>query len=163
MKKPAWLLLLFALTACKERAGPGIVQRAQFGIFFGGQVQEREQIPFEASRAHQIQGFRLEFRAPLERDLAIEWEINRPRTSQKRPRETAASDERLVQLGQAQARAGQARFDQVLPFKPGDPLGVWNIRVLAGGQLVIDRRVLVYDGDERARAERDAGATPAAR
>jgi hypothetical protein len=160
--KCAWLLLMLVLTACNERAAPGLVQRAQFGIFFGGQVQEREQIPFEASRAAQIQGFRLEFRAPLDHDLAIEWEINRPRASQKRERRTAGAGERLVQLAQARARAGQTRFDQVLAFKPGDPLGVWNIRVLAGGQLVIDRRFLVYDKEERARAERDAGAVPGA-
>ena len=157
--KRVWLALFLALAACRERAAPapGVVQRAQFGIFFGGQVQEREQIPFEASRARQVQGFRLDFRAPLERDLGVEWEINRPRASQKGLHKTTASGERLVQLGQAQARAGQTRFEQVLPFEPGDPLGVWNIRVLVGGQLVIDRRFLVYDEEARARAERDAG------
>lgn len=155
--KRVWLLLFLVLTGCKEPAAARVVRRAQFGIFFGGQVQEREQIPFEPSRARQLQGFRLDFGEPLQRDLAIEWEINRPRTSQKRPGGAADPDERLVQLDRAEARAGQARFEQVLPFKPGDPLGVWNIRVVAGGQLVLDRRFLVYDEDERARAERDAG------
>jgi hypothetical protein len=155
--KRVWLLLFLALPACEERATAGLVKRAQFGIFFGGQVQEREQIPFEPSRASQVQGFRLEFTAPLEADLAVEWEINRPRGSQKSARSAPQQSDRLVQLGQARARAGQTRFDQVLPFKPGDPLGVWNIRVLAGGQLAIDRRFLVYDKEERARAERDAG------
>ena len=161
--KRAWLLLSLAFTACKEPAAAGVVERAQFGIFFGGQVQEREQVPFEPSRARQVQGFRLDFRAPLQRDLAIEWEINRPRTSQKRPGGAADGDERLVQLAHAQARAGQTRFEQVLSFEPGDPLGGWNIRVVAGGRLVLDRRFLVYDEEERARARRDAGATPSGR
>jgi hypothetical protein len=161
--KRLWLSMLVVLAGCQQRAREGSVERAQFGIFFGGQVQEREQIPFEPSRARQVQGFRLDFRAPLERDLAIEWEINRPRTSRKRASNAAASDERLVQLGQAQARAGQTRFEQVLTFKPGDPLGMWNLRVVADGQLVMDRRFLVYDEEERARAARDAGAEPGAR
>jgi hypothetical protein len=158
-----WLSMLVVLAGCQQRAREGSVERAEFGIFFGGQVQEREQIPFEPSRARQVQGFRLEFRAPLERDLAIEWEINRPRTSGKRAGNAQASEERLVQLGQAQARVGQTRFEQVLAFKPGDPLGVWNLRVVADGQLVMDRRFLVYDEEERVRAARDAGAAPGAR
>lgn len=158
-----WFSMLVVLAGCQQRPRAGSVERAEFGIFFGGQVQEREQIPFEPSRARQVQGFRLEFRAPLAEDLAIEWEINRPRTSRRRGSNAAASDERLVQLGQAQARAGQTRFEQVLPFKPGDPLGVWNLRVVADGQLVMDRRFLVYDEEERARSVRDAGVAPAAR
>jgi hypothetical protein len=45
--RAAWFVLVLGTVACRERAAPeGIVQRAQFGIFFGGQVQEREQIPF---------------------------------------------------------------------------------------------------------------------
>jgi hypothetical protein len=63
-----------------------------------------------------------------------------------------------VELGEAQARAGQTRFDELLPFKPGDPLGIWNVRVVVDQEVVIDRRVLVYDAPERERARQDAGA-----
>jgi hypothetical protein len=86
--------------------------------------------------------------------------VNRPRTSQKRQAKPSGKEERLVQLGQASVPSGQTRFEQALPFEPGDPLGVWNVRVVAGGQLVMDRRFLVYDAEERARAQRDAGVDP---
>ncbi|HMJ13775.1 MAG TPA: hypothetical protein VK524_20300, partial [Polyangiaceae bacterium] len=94
------MLVALVLLGCQERARPsGVVGRAEFGIFFGGQVQEREQIPFEPSRARQAQGFRLQFRAPLERELRIEWEINRPLVSQGQ--RSSASGERVVQMGEA--------------------------------------------------------------
>jgi hypothetical protein len=69
---------------------------------------------------------------------------------------------RKVQLGQARWRPGEAVFEQALPFLPGDPLGLWNIRVLVGSQVVMDRPFLVYDERSRnsrlrALQERDGG------
>ena len=60
--------------------------------------------------------------------------------------------------GKATIRAGLSRFDQVTPFEPGNPLGLWNARVVVGGELVIDRPFEVYDRAERVRAaSTDAG------
>jgi hypothetical protein len=49
----------------------------------------------------------------------------------------------------------------VLPFSPDDPLGLWNIRVLVGDQVVIDRPFVVYDAIERARRREAAADTDA--
>lgn len=159
----ALLVLVTLLTGCTRHTQPSSrIKRAQFGIFYGGQVQEREQIPFELDRTRQVQGIRIDFTEPLARPLKVTWEINRP--APRGPRSAAksapgtAGSERVVELGEAEAHAGQTRFDQLLPFKPGDPLGIWNVRVVVDQEVAIDRRVLVYDAAERARARRDAGA-----
>jgi len=144
------LSLLATTTSCEpptERQS--LVRRAQLGLFFGGQVQERDEIPFTLDRSKQTQGFRIDFVAPLTEPLAIRWEIDRPKVR---------GNGRVAELGADQARVGQERFDHELPFEPGHPLGTWNFRVIAGEQIVIDRPVLVYDARARRRAlkEREA-------
>jgi hypothetical protein len=163
MMRTVWAgLLLLSAPAC-DRIQPSedVVTRAAFGIFYGGQVQEREQIPFEVDRARQVQGIRVEFRQPLRREVKIAWEVNRPKHA--RPSAEArrrGSGDRIVELGEATAKLGQTRFEQLLPFQPGDPLGTWNVRVIVDGRLALDRRFLVYDAQERARAEREDGGRP---
>ncbi len=76
----------------------------------------------------------------------IRWEIDRPAPKNRG---------RQVSLDQASARAGATRFEQEVPFAPGDPLGTWNIRVTAGGEAAIDRPVLIYDAPARKRASRE--------
>jgi hypothetical protein len=150
--------LLLGLTGCKTQPQDGLVERAQFGIFFGGQVQEREQIPFELDRAKQVHGFRLEFREPLTTNMTVRWELDMP--VGERSAGSRHGNNRRVKLGTATARAGQKRLEQLLPFEPQDALGTWNIRVLAGDELAIDRPFLVYDAAQRRRVKRqlDAGA-----
>jgi hypothetical protein len=159
--KRAWLryaALLLLQLGCEPKArSEGLVRRAQFGVFFGGQVQEREQIPFEIDQARQVQGLRIDFVRPLPHPLKVSWEIDRPLPQRRATAKRRSENERVVEMGEARAQAGQARFDKVLPFKPGDPLGTWNIRVVLGQELVLDRRFLVYDADERARAQRADG------
>ncbi len=144
-------LLALSLAACERPKAPqGLVKQARFGIFFGGQIQEREQIPFELDRGKQTQGLRVEFSEPLPRPLKISWEINRPAGPRRAGTKAPATD-RNIESGSGEARVGQTRFEQLVPFKPGDPLGTWNIRVVAGDELVLDRRFIVYDERERAR------------
>jgi hypothetical protein len=46
----------------------------------------------------------------------------------------------------------------VLAFHPGDPLGVWNVRVVVRDKVVIDRPIEVFDAATRKRqAPRDGG------
>jgi len=145
------LAMLATATSCEppaERQGP--VRRAQLGLFFGGQVQERDEIPFTLDRSKQTQGFRIDFAAPLAAPLDIRWEIDRPKIR---------GNGRVAELGAGQARVGQERFDHELPFEPGHPLGTWNVRVIAGEQIVIDRPVLVYDARARRRALKDREAS----
>jgi len=151
--------LACSFIACESApAEQKLVQRAQFGIFYGGQVQERKEIPFELDRSKQEHGFRLDFAQPLREKAKVSWELDMPGSTRRvRDRRGRLGKGRLVQLGEAVVSAGRRRFDQVLPFQPGDPLGMWNLRVVARDQVVIDRPFLVYDAKARQRALRDSG------
>ncbi len=127
--KRAWLLLL-ALAAC-ERAPKSVVREAEFGVFFGGQVQELKAIPKQLDPARQRHGFRLVFVAPLDRDLKVSWEISLPQTDKNLPRPAL--------VGEALAKAGQSQLDVPFTFRPADPLGDWHARVTVDGQVAIDR------------------------
>ncbi len=147
------VLLVLCLSACFERtrANDGEV-RAQFGIFYGGQVQERQQIPFEIDAARQTFGFRLQLDPAPREALDIRWELamagaGRPR----RDSQGRLARPRKVLLGQARWRPGENTFEQPLPLSAGDPLGLWSVRVLVGARVVLDRPFLVYDALERSR------------
>lgn len=135
-----------------------LVERAQFGVFYGGQVQELDEIPFIIDRARQSHGFRLEFPRPLPQPVTVEWEVDMPGTSWGvRDGQNRIGQGRLVKLDRAIVLGSRSRFDQVLDFRPGDPLGTWNIRVLMEGRLLIDRSFLVYDPVARSRIREDGG------
>jgi hypothetical protein len=125
------LVALGLLVLACDRSAPGVVQTGEFGVFFGGQVQELKAIAKELDPARQQHGFRLTFRGPLEKDIAVSWEISRPATDKGGPR--AAS------VGQTTAKAGQGVLDVPLSFRPTDPLGSWHAKVTAAGVVVIDR------------------------
>jgi hypothetical protein len=158
--RAAWLCaaLALALAACRAEKPQSLVARAELGIFFGGQVQEREQIPFQLDRSKQTQGFRIDFSEPLAREVKIDWEIDRPaprvRTRKK------DEPERIVEIGGATARVGQTRFDHPIAFRPGEALGSWKVVVTADGQTVIDRSVLIYDPMTRRGEDADAAVRP---
>jgi len=144
-------LVAAALTACTPKPEqPKLVDRAVFGVFFGGQVQELSAIPFEIDRKKQTQGLRIDFTAPLAAPTKIHWEFDRPAPRGKRPSPTS----RVTQLGDAEARAGSERFEVPLELAPGDPLGEWNVRALVADELVIDQRFEVYSEARRAAKER---------
>ena len=138
------LLMAVAGGAC-EPASPaaGLIAEARLGIFYGGQVQERQELPRVFEAARQTQGFRLVFRRPLTADLKVRWQIEQPGASRAL---------HVTRLGEAVVHRGQSKLDQRLNFEAGDPVGLWNIRVLAGDELVIDRPWLVYDPVSRRRA-----------
>ena len=66
--RPLGLALLgLALAACQapgDPEAPGL--EAKFGVFYGGQVQELDDIPLSLDSARQRQGFRLELTPPPE-------------------------------------------------------------------------------------------------
>ena len=136
---------------------------AKFGVFFGGQVEERRDIPFEVDPSKQTQGFRIDFGTPLAKDAEVAWTIDMPASG---PKAKAARTKgappveahRRSITGKATIRAGLSKFDQITPFEPGDPLGLWNARVIVAGKVLIDRPFEVYDRTERVRAaSTDAG------
>jgi hypothetical protein len=150
------LALAFAVNACTPQSGPDqLVERATFGVFFGGQIQDRKELPFELDPAKQQQGIRIDFRAPLARAVPVAWEIARPATAKSA--KVAANGGVVVEVGDATAREGESRLDMPLSFRQGQVLGTWHVRVKVDTRVVIDRDVLVFDARERRERERDAG------
>ena len=127
----ALLLASGLVLGCQRAPAGGVVKEAEFGVFFGGQVQELKQIPKQLDPARQRHGFRLTFAAPLARDVAVAWEVGLPIPEKGGPRPAL--------VGQATAKVGQSVLDIPLAFRPSDPLGIWHARVTADGQVVIDR------------------------
>ena len=149
---------------CKPSTGESAPEvLAEFGIFYGGQVQEREQLPFELDGTRQTQGFRLRLPSPPRQAIEVRWELGMPGSGQRvADSQGRKARPRKAQLGQARWRPGETVFEQALPFSPGDPLGLWNIRVLVGSRVVLERPFFVYDPAERERhlrerQERDGG------
>ncbi|MET0410539.1 MAG: hypothetical protein ABW217_04560 [Polyangiaceae bacterium] len=154
-----WLVLGVGCRAPAD-ATPGVV--AKFGLFFGGQVQERSELPFELDRARQVQGFRIELEQPPAQALDVRWELSLPSSKLAVDDQGRKAPARRTRSGQLSMRPGEPRLEQTLPFASDDPLGLWNIRVLLGDRVVIDRPFLVYDARARAaqiaeRTKADAG------
>ena len=122
-------LTALVLLAC-QRGAAGDVE-GEFGVFFGGQVQELKEIAKELDPGRQQHGFRLTFRSAPERDVEVSWEVSLPATDKSGPRPAL--------VGRATAKAGQRVLDVPLAFRPSDPLGAWHAKVKAGDIVVIDR------------------------
>ena len=124
-------LLLACLVGSCQRAPRGLVESAEFGVFFGGQVQELAQIKKQLDAKRQRHGFRVTFVGPLPRDVAVSWEISLPVSDKGGPRPAL--------VGQTTARQGERVLDVPLAFRPSDPLGAWHAKVSVDAQPVIDR------------------------
>lgn len=149
------LALSSSCTPSADAAGAGIV--AEFGVFYGGQVQERDEIPFSLDVSRQRQGFRLTHTPPPAEPLEVRWELGKPGRGRRVPdSQGRRARPRAVQLGRAHFRPGEPVFEQALPFTADDPLGLWNLRVLVGERVVLERPFVVYDAAQRARRERAA-------
>ena len=158
MKAGSVSRLLLGLLSLSCR-GPGdqdpLVERAAFGVFFGGQIQDRQELPFELDPTKQRSGIRIEFRAPLTRPVNVGWEIARP--ARAHADKSSAATDAIVEVGDARARPGESRLDVPLLLRPGQVLGTWHVRVKVDGRVAIDRDVLVFDPRERRERDADAG------
>lgn len=139
--------LLFAVLGCSRAERDPLLERAAFGVFFGGQIQDRKELPFELDEAKQRIGIRLDFREPLTRAVPVSWEIARPLSAKTRKAEAATDS--VVEVGDASGRIGERRLDVPLTLRRGQVLGTWHVRVKVDGRAVIDRDVLVFDPRER--------------
>jgi hypothetical protein len=157
--------LLTASLACapKQSTPKPLVRHAEFGVLFGGQIQERRELPFELDRSKQTLGFRIEFSDRLGADTDIEWRVDRPARSARvvrasRHAKPLPDAERSPLGGKETVRAGEIRCERTVNFEPGDPLGLWNVRVVVRGKVVLDRPFEVFDPDERQKnGSADAG------
>jgi len=122
-----------ALVACHRAPEPPAV-RARFGVFFGGELQEREEVPLILDRTRQTIGIRLEFASAPTSTARITWELEKPVASKRgRPPGT------VVDYGEARTRPGEALLDLPLAFRQGDRPGAWRVRVALDGQRVLER------------------------
>jgi len=116
--------------SCARRPGSS-VQEAEFGVFFGGQVQELKEIVKDLDPERQRVGFRLTFRGALVRALPIEWELALPALEKGGPRP--------ARVGQLSAAPGATVLDIPLSFRPGDPFGSWHAKLKVDRDVVVDR------------------------
>lgn len=137
------------------------VESAEFGVFFGGQVQERDEIPYVLDRTKQTLGFKIVLKQASPRPVLVRWEVSKPGV---KPEPGAPSDPltRRTQLFESTLAAEQATFTQHIQMEPGDGLGLWNLRVVLDERVAIDRPFMVYDPVKRrqrlaAAARLDAG------
>ncbi len=130
MNVRAWLCAALMLVACR-RDTKSPVREAEFGVFFGGQVQELKTIGKQLDPARQRHGFRITFAAPLERSVKVSWEISLPVTDKSLPR--------AALVGETLAKVGETQLDVPFTFRPSDPLGEWHARVFVDGRAVIER------------------------
>ena len=148
--------LALSLLGCQRKPEPDpLVERAAFGVFFGGQIQDRRELPFELDRAKQSTGIRIDFRAPLARSVPVTWEIARPLSAKAGKSDVGAGQ--VTEVGEAAARAGEQRLDVPVLLRQGQVLGTWHVRVKVDERVVIDRDVRVIDPRELRARELDAG------
>ena len=148
--------LALSLLGCQAKPGRDpLVERAAFGVFFGGQIQDRKELPFELDTSKQSCGIRVEFREALMHPAKVSWEIARPLNEKASKHGVGA--ERVTEVGEAAARVGERRLDVPVLLRQGQALGSWHVRVKVDERTVIDRDVLVFDARERRLREADAG------
>jgi hypothetical protein len=141
-------LALVALAGCrKEDAAPPV--RAEFGVFFGGQVQERDAIELPRGASGLVHGIRLDFADPPKRALAVTWEIEKPDPASK------SGDGKLVEYGKVSSRAGEPRLDIPLAFKRGDRAGKWHVKASVEGVVVLDRQFEVLPPTTKPRTDEE--------
>lgn len=132
-----WLLL-----GCNRgNSSSDLPVRAQAGIFFGGQVQNRSDWPLILDKARQTQGFRLEFKQALKEPAQIDWEIVHPPIPAKR--HSSSSGDPQPSAFTVTVPAGTERFDQLIPFSDIDRPGVWRLRVTVNGRNVLSKSITV--------------------
>ncbi|MCC6213895.1 MAG: hypothetical protein IT376_03440 [Polyangiaceae bacterium] len=113
-------------------------------MLWGGQVQSRATLPLELDRSRQRIGFRVDFPRPLTTETLLEWELEMPAT-RRRPAPTG----RITRLGQVKVPPGRLRVEQETPLEADDPPGTWRVRILAGGEVVLERSFEVVAGGSR--------------
>jgi len=167
VKRRGLLLLPLALACERVDPQPHDLQRAQFGVFFGGEVQELTQIPLEPDHARQAIGIRLTFKTAPNPPLKVHWELAKPRKSSSQQKKAAAGtadaeapiapkpSESLVEFGDVMTRPGDVVLDIPLDLRPGDPLGDWAVKADIQGQTVLNRPFRVVKPTPRKLADDD--------
>ena len=126
------------LVACRDRE-PDADIRAEFGVRYGGDIQDRSTLPLELDASKQELGLRVTFPAPLTRARKLRWEFERPSTER-------APDGGVLyaaELGETELKPGERRADAKLSFRKADRPGVFRIRVRVDERVVLERAIQV--------------------
>jgi len=113
--------------------------RVEFGVPFGGDIQDRAQIPLGLETREL--SLRVTFREPLARDRVLSWELERPSSARGSDGGTLFAAE----LGEARVGKGERTAEAKLAFRRSDPPGPWRIHVRLDGRALLDRNFEVVD------------------
>jgi hypothetical protein len=144
----AWVgLLAFGLccAGCPKKPADPELERIEFGVLFGGDIQDRPVIPLELAPARQELALRVTFRAPLARERVVSWELERPATQKSADGGSLFAAE----LGEIRARVGEQRAEAKLAFRHGDSPGIWRLHVRIDGRLALERTFTVKEPERR--------------
>ncbi|MFZ5894272.1 MAG: hypothetical protein ACOY0T_24640 [Myxococcota bacterium] len=143
MSRIALALCATLLLACRNEAKNADVERVEFGVPFGGDIQDRSQIPIDIEPRELA--LRVTFRAPLSRERKLSWELERP----SNVRASDGGQLFAAELGESRIPSGERSAEAKLALRRNDPPGPWRIRVALDGQSVLDRRFEVLDSSAR--------------
>ncbi|HWA73603.1 MAG TPA: hypothetical protein VG937_14760 [Polyangiaceae bacterium] len=140
-------LAVFAIAAlgCPSRGADAELERVEFGVLYGGDIQDREVIPLELDSARQELALRITFRKPLERERVVKWELERPAPQRGADGGTLFAAE----LGEIRAQAGERRAEAKIAFRRGDAPGAWRLSVRLDGRVVLERSFTVSEPERR--------------
>lgn len=134
---------LFALWAegCRARSDDAELERVEFGVLFGGDIQDRAEIPLVFDAAQQELALRVRFREAQRRERVVTFELERP-TAQ---RSLDGGTSYAAQLGEIRTLPGERRAEAKLGFRRGDLPGTWRLLVRLDGRLVLERKFTVVE------------------
>jgi hypothetical protein len=125
---------ILALRAARQD-GARSAPRAEFGVLYGGDIQDRERFTLELEPNRTELGLRVTFGAPVVRETRIDWEIEKPSSVRGLDGRLA----RAAELGKIVLQPGERRADARFGFRKGDLPGSWRVRVSVDGTNVLDR------------------------
>jgi hypothetical protein len=132
------VLATLLLVACRDR-DPDAAIRAEFGVRYGGDIQDRSTLPLELDASKQELGLRVTFPAPLARSRRLRWEFERP-SAERAPDGGVLY---AAELGETELKPGERRADAKLSFRKADRPGVFRIRVRVDERVVLERAIQV--------------------
>jgi hypothetical protein len=158
---PALLVLCaLGILCCKDNGAARRVESAEFGVLFGGQIQQRSDIALEFDPLKLTLALRVKLGTALREATPLHWELSRP-GPRRGPLQLAGPETRVTEFGDETLSAGSSAFEKHFHIKPGDNPGLWNVRLSIAEEVALDRPFVVYVPGERPKPKRrvllDAG------
>lgn len=140
---------IVAVRAARDDAARAL-PRAEFGVLFGGDVQDRERITLELDPDQQELGLRVIFPEPVRESTRVDWEVEKP----SNVRALDGGLARSAELGKIEVPPGERRADSKFAFRKGDLPGSWRVRVSVDGETILNRGFEVVLPEDKRRPKR---------